>query len=244
MTGHVTLAIDAATDRLTVAVAHGDHLQSLHVDGPRRHAREALGMVDTMLSHRGLTPRDITRVISGDGPGSFTGLRVASAVAKALVWGRPAVEWWTAPSLLARAAAHAGGNGPVTILAISDALRGELYAGCWHFASGAVNRVGEPPHAMPPEALAEFTGVDVVLGSIPESILIRVAEATGREPIVGECALPDARWLVALAGWTGGLARVGDAVAWHPQYGRPAEAQAAWEARHGRRLPDSTHRAG
>lgn len=244
MTGHVTLAIDSATDRLTVALAHEDQVQSLHVDGPRRHAREALGMVDAMLSERGLTPREITRVISGDGPGSFTGLRVASAVAKALVWGRPTIEWWTAPSLLARAVAHADPDRASTVLAISDALRGELYAGCWHFAAGVITRRGDAPHAMTLDALDRFVGVDVVVGSIPEAMVAQVASATGKQPIVGEAALPDARWLVALVEWKGGLERVGDAVLWHPQYGRPAEAQAVWEAKHGRRLPDSTHRAG
>ena len=244
MTNHVTLAIDSATDRLTVAVAHGDLVRSLHVDGPRRHAREAHGMVDAMLTERGLTPREITRVISGDGPGSFTGLRVASAVAKALVWGRPAIEWWTAPSLLVRAVAHAEGDTPTTVLAISDALRGELYAGCWRFDAGRVTRQGEAPHATTPDALARFKGVDRVVGTIPDAMVASVAAATGKAPVTGEAALPDARWLVALAEWQGGLERVGDAVSWHPQYGRPAEAQAVWEAKHGRRLPDSTHRAG
>jgi tRNA threonylcarbamoyladenosine biosynthesis protein TsaB len=244
MIKHVTLAIDSATDRLTVAIAHGDVVQSLHVDGPRRHAREALGMVDALLTERGLAPREITRVISGDGPGSFTGLRVASAVAKALVWGRSTVEWWTAPSLLVRAVEHADPVAATTVLSLSDALRGELYAGCWRFEAGGITLCGGAPHAMRPEALDAFGAVDVVVGTVPEAMLAMVAQATGRQPIVGEATLPDARWLVALADWQGGLVRVSEPVSWHPQYGRPAEAQAVWEAKHGRRLPDSTHHAG
>jgi tRNA threonylcarbamoyladenosine biosynthesis protein TsaB len=244
MTAHVTLALDAATERLTVAVATGDLVSSLHVDGPRRHAREALGMVDTLLAEHGLRPRDITRVISGDGPGSFTGLRVANAVAKALVWGRNTVEWHTAPSLLARAVSRADDRRERTVLALSDALRGELYAGCWRFAEGQVVQVGPAPHAVLPQALDAFGAVDVVIGTVPNAMLPMVVQATGREPIIGEAALPDARWLVALAGWQGGVRQVGDAASWHPQYGRPSEAQAVWEAKHGRRLPDSTHHAG
>jgi tRNA threonylcarbamoyladenosine biosynthesis protein TsaB len=244
MTAPVTLALDAATERLTVAVATGDLVSSLHVDGPRRHAREALGMVDALLAEQGLVPRDITRMISGDGPGSFTGLRVASAVAKALVWGRNTVEWHTAPSLLARAVSRAVDRHETTVLALSDALRGELYAGCWRFTQGRVAQPGPAPHALLPQALDVFGPVDVVIGTIPDAMLPVVVQATGREPIVGEHALPDARWLVALANWEGGLQRVGNAVAWHPQYGRPSEAQAVWEAKHGRRLPDSTHHAG
>ena len=253
MTVGVSLAIDSATDRLTVALAAHDTVASLHVDGPRRHAREALGLVDTLLAEHGLSPLQVTRVISGDGPGSFTGLRVASAIAKALVWGRQDIEWWTAPSLLARALAAQQqvmqrpepiGGADMTVLAISDALRGELYAGCWQFRGDTVSQRGNAPHAMPPAELAGFGAVDVVVGSIPDALVSAVADATGVQPVVGDAALPDARWLIGLSGWRGGLQQVHDAAAWAPQYGRPAEAQAVWEAKHGRRLPDSTHHAG
>lgn len=244
MSSDVTLALDSATDRLTVALAHQGSVASLHVDGPRRHAREALGLVDALLAERNLAPRQITRVLSGDGPGSFTGLRVASAVAKALVWGRDSIEWWTAPSLLARAVAHADTNRATTVLAVSDALRGELYAGCWYFVDGTITRRGAAAQALRPEELDSFGSVDVVVGSMPEAMLEVVAAVTKVVPITGESSLPDARWLVALGEWQGGLDRVGNAAAWHPEYGRPAEAQAVWEQKHGRRLPDSTHHAG
>jgi tRNA threonylcarbamoyladenosine biosynthesis protein TsaB len=244
MIAPLTLAIDAATERLTVAVATGDRISSLHIDGPRRHAREALGMVDALLAELQQQPGDIGRVISGDGPGSFTGLRVANAVAKALVWGRPHIEWWTAPSLLARAVARVDRHAVQTVLAVSDALRGELYAGCWRFEGGDVSLVGAAPHALRPEALAGFGPVDVVVGTVPAALLSSVEQATGRRVIDGEAALPDARHLVELAAWRGALQRVGDAASWQPQYGRPVAAQEVWEAKHGRRLPDSTHRAG
>lgn len=254
MTRMVTLAIDSATDRLTVALSVDHAVTSLHVDGPRRHAREALGLIDTLLAEHQLAPSQIRRVISGDGPGSFTGLRVASAVAKALVWGRPNIEWWTAPSLLARAlgareswtrsAAHHDLNSSVTVLAISDALRGELYAGCWTFAGATVTQRGANPLAMRPQDLGTLGAVDLVVGSMPEAVVPVVAEVTNRQPIVGEAALPDARWLIALADWRGGLTQVDESAGWKPQYGRPAEAQAVWEAKHGRSLPDSTHHAG
>ena len=43
--------------------------------------------------------------------------------------------------------------------------------------------------------------------------------------------------MLDLVGRTGGARRVADPLAWEPDYGRPAEAQALWEARHGRTLP-------
>jgi len=47
--------------------------------------------------------------------------------------------------------------------------------------------------------------------------------------------------MLDLVGRPGGARLVDDPLAWEPDYGRPAEAQALWEARHGRALP---HPAG
>lgn len=239
----ITLALDSASERLTLAVGDGDRTLHRHLDGPRRHAREVLGMADAMLAELGARPRDVVRVLTGDGPGSFTGLRVATAVAKALVWGRPSVEWRTAPSLLIRAARHAPGAGG-TVLALADALRGELYAGCWRFEDGGVTPVGDPPRSVTPAALAEYVAVDVVVGSVPERLVAVVRDATGQDTIHGEAALPDARWLLALDTMAGGTNQVTDPPTWQPVYGRPAEAQAVWERTHGRPLPDPTRDRG
>ncbi|HRP08866.1 MAG TPA: tRNA (adenosine(37)-N6)-threonylcarbamoyltransferase complex dimerization subunit type 1 TsaB [Gemmatimonadales bacterium] len=233
------LAIDAASSRLSVALGLGDAVESRHIDGPRRHAGAVLVLIDELLAPRDLAPRDLQRIVTGDGPGSFTGLRVAAAVAKALAWGRDELEWWTAPSLLARiplavqASRQAG-----TVLALSDALRGELYAGCWRLADGIVTMLGPSPRAMTPEQLAGFGAVDHVIGTIPEPLMDRVRGATGREPVTGDDALPDAANLIALLDRPGGARRVADAATWRPEYGRPAEAQAVWERKHGRPLPD------
>lgn len=233
----ITLALDCATERLTIAASDGDRVVDRHLDGPRGHARMVLSLAGELLGELGAAPHDVRRVLTGDGPGSFTGLRVASAVAKALAWGRDDVEWRTAPSLLVRAAGHppAGGG---TVLALADALRGELYAGCWRFSADRVELVGDPPRTVTPDELGRYVPVDVVVGTVPERLRESVRDATRCEPIVGEAALPDARQLLALAGREGGTAAVRDPARWQPVYGRPAEAQAVWERKHGRPLPD------
>lgn len=231
----ITLALDTATDRCTVAAGDGVHVASAFVDGSRKHAAAIIGLIDQVLHEVGSTAADIGSIVVGDGPGSFTGLRVAASVAKALAWQRD-IEWHVAPSLLVRAAAHAPSSGGV-VLALTDALRGELYAGCWRITPLLVERVGPAPRAVEPEALVDWRPVAAVVGSVPVVLLDRVRTATGCEPITGDAALPDARALLSLASIAGATTRIADPAAWQPEYGRPVEAQAVWERAHGMELP-------
>jgi tRNA threonylcarbamoyladenosine biosynthesis protein TsaB len=229
----ITLALDTATDRCGVAASDGTRTVTRHLDGARRHNAAILGLVGELLAELGASPRDVSRVLTADGPGSFTGLRVSTAVAKALAWGRPDVTWAVAPSLLLRAAAHVPDGGGV-VLALSDALRGDLYAGAWRFAGEEVTEV-LVPRAMAPDQLPQ--GVDAVVGSVPEPLREAVRLRTGHHPIVGDSALPDPAQLLRLDRLVGGTHPIADPAVWEPEYGRPAEAQAVWERNHGRPLP-------
>jgi tRNA threonylcarbamoyladenosine biosynthesis protein TsaB len=233
----IALALDTATDRCTVAAGDGERVAHRFLDGSRLHAGAIVGLVDAVLDELGVTAAAIGRVLVADGPGSFTGLRVAASVGKALAWHRQ-VEWQVAPSLLVRALGNAPANGG-NVLALSDALRGELYAGSWRITSAGVARTSLSPRAMTPESLAGLPSPDVVVGSIPAQLVAAVAAATGCVPVTGEAALPDARMLLRLAGIPGGTMLVAEPASWQPDYGRPVEAQAAWERAHGVEMPNA-----
>lgn len=234
----ITLAFDTATDRCTVAATDGSHVAHRHIDGARQHAAAILSLLDEVLGEVDATPRDVGTVLTGDGPGSFTGLRVSTTVAKALCWRRQII-WRTTPSLLIRAAAHTTAGGS-TVLAVSDALRGDVYAGCWRIGADGIVPVGPLPAAVKPtEIPARFGPVDVVVASAPDAVVQMVSELTGCTPITGLAALPDARTLLALGEVEEGTTLVADPALWEPVYGRPAEAQAVWERTHGRPLPSA-----
>jgi tRNA threonylcarbamoyladenosine biosynthesis protein TsaB len=237
----ITVALDSASDRCTVAAGDGRRVVAEALDGARRHAGAVLALLDAVLEPLGAAPADIGRLITADGPGSFTGLRVATSVAKALAWQRR-MEWRVTPSLLVRAAAHAGA-GERTVLALSDALRGQVYAGCWQFSGGGIVPREPPPGTLTPADLARFGRVDVVVGTVPDALVAAIEAATGRTLIRGESALPDARTMLDLADRPGGSLRVDDAGRWEPSYGRPAEAQVVWERSHGRPLDATAHHA-
>src|SRR5690349_17072479 len=71
------LALDTATDLASVAVGVPPAAEAgAFVQGARRHAAEIVGLVDHALRQAGLRPADLEGVVVGDGPGSFTGLRI------------------------------------------------------------------------------------------------------------------------------------------------------------------------
>jgi tRNA threonylcarbamoyladenosine biosynthesis protein TsaB len=230
------LAIDTATTRLSVALGRTSR-DAIHeeVDGARQHASALLPAIDRLLERAGAARRAITSVVIADGPGSFTGLRVGAAVGKALVV-TGVVEFWTVPSLLVRAMAGSG-PGRITV-GVSDALRGQCYAGAWLWLPGGIETI-LPPEARTPASLrSALPRPDAVVGELPEAT---AAMLVGWAPYLDLAQHVDARRMLDLVGRPGGARLVADPLAWEPDYGRPAEAQALWEARHGRRLP---HPAG
>jgi tRNA threonylcarbamoyladenosine biosynthesis protein TsaB len=233
------LALETATDRASVAVGRtaADAVEE-SLTGARRHAGALLPMIQAALRRRGIGLDAITGLIVSDGPGSFTGLRVGATAAKALARAR-GLPLRTAPSLLARAAGVAGRPASL-VLAVSDALRGEVYAGAFRLGERSVITELEP-RVWRPDSLAVLgLGPDVLVGDVPAAAREVLERATGLTMITPPEGAPRARALIALAGLESGAREVSDVSEWEPFYGRPAEAQARWEIAHGRPLPDPT----
>jgi len=230
----VWLALETAGDRASVAVGWPGRVGgTATLAGSRRHAGALLGLVEQACTSAGVAVDEVEGLIVADGPGSFTGLRVAASVAKALVRSR-GFPFWTAPSLIALAAQAATAEGRC-VVAVSDALRGQLFATACRFLAGGVE-VLLPPAVFTPEQLGARC-------PLPETVVVR-AGGTCRLPeswtgLASSVLWPDASALLGLIGRPGGARRIADPADWEPDYGRPAEAQTRWEERHGRRLPDT-----
>ncbi|MDR1617473.1 MAG: tRNA (adenosine(37)-N6)-threonylcarbamoyltransferase complex dimerization subunit type 1 TsaB [Treponema sp.] len=82
------LAIDSATELLSVAVASGEGRYSFEADAGPRHSALLLEVIDMLLEKAGLRPGDLDGVVCMKGPGSFTGLRVGYAAAKGICMAR------------------------------------------------------------------------------------------------------------------------------------------------------------
>lgn len=219
------LALDTATDRASVAVGTVQTAGTIEaveesLDGARQHARELVPMIARVMERAAVALGDIRGIVLADGPGSFTGLRVGSAVAKALADTRR-IPVFTAPSLMARAHGAAAGR-DVPVLVTSDALRGDVYAAVYRFAGGDVDTTTEP-------------------AVWPRARLSELLPAGGIEAHAQPARAVD---LIALTAMRGGVMPVTDVGGWEPVYGRPAEAQAQWERTHGRPLSGAAGLAG
>src|SRR3954454_14973134 len=113
----IVLAFDTATPVATSALLDGEE-----VLGERRgRAVSLLEDVDALLRQAGARPRDLAGLAVGTGPGSFTGVRVGLAYARALAL---ALDLPAAGvSTLSALAAGAPGATPVI-----DARRREVFA--------------------------------------------------------------------------------------------------------------------
>ena len=133
------LALETATDRASVAIGDGTRVVERDLTGARRHAAGLIPLIVEALQAAGGTLDDVRTLVLSDGPGSFTGLRVGASVAKALVQAR-GLPLWTAPSLMVRRPGVAP-DGAI-VLAVANALRGELYAAAYRFERDHVATAG------------------------------------------------------------------------------------------------------
>jgi tRNA threonylcarbamoyladenosine biosynthesis protein TsaB len=204
--------------------------------GARRHAGALLPMIQRVLARRGIGLENVEALALSDGPGSFTGLRVGAAVAKALVQAQ-GLPLWVAPSLMVRASGAAPDDGSL-VLAVTDALRGEVYAGAFRFEPGRVT-VELAPVVRRPEDLGRVLRAPAhLVGDLPDPLATAIERWAGRRLVRSPEGAARAGSLLDLVGRTGGARRLTAVTSWEPEYGRPAEAQARWETAHGRPLPD------
>lgn len=148
------------------------------------HARELMPAVADVMESAGLSYGDLDAIAVGVGPGTFTGLRIGIATARALASAR-GLELRPVSSLAALAAGIEAHAGSPWLLPVVDAKRGEVFAAL--YARGGAETWG--PLALRPEELAERIRADEItpLAAGDGSVRFRgVLEAAGIRVIPDE----------------------------------------------------------
>ena len=78
------LAFDSSTDHLSIAVQHGAQVWLYDGPGGAQASATLVPHILALLGHAGLALPEVQAVVFGQGPGSFTGLRTACAIAQGL----------------------------------------------------------------------------------------------------------------------------------------------------------------
>jgi len=148
----IVLGLDTATTATVAGVLDRSVTVTEVRDDPEPgvrpgHANRLLAAAEEALERAGLGWDEVERIAVGVGPGSFTGLRIGIATARALSQARglPLVAVSSLEALARGAAADAE-----LVVAVLDARRGEAFAAAWRGG-----RLVMPAAALSPDALSE-----------------------------------------------------------------------------------------
>lgn len=146
------VAMDAATRYSGLAILEDDVVRGEWlVSSGLTHSQRLLPALDFLLQETGLSMQDMQAVVVTQGPGSFTGLRIGLATARALAQGLgiplvgvPTLELW---------AASFAGHG--LIMPLLDARRQEFYMALYRKTAHSLELL-IPPRQQPLAGLAEL----------------------------------------------------------------------------------------
>ena len=99
------LALETSTEACSVAVWIDGEVRERFELAPRRHAELALPWAEQLLAEAGIAKSQLDAIAVGRGPGAFTGVRLAIAIAQgiALALDRPVLPVSTLAALAMRA---------------------------------------------------------------------------------------------------------------------------------------------
>ncbi|HEX6925987.1 MAG TPA: tRNA (adenosine(37)-N6)-threonylcarbamoyltransferase complex dimerization subunit type 1 TsaB [Longimicrobiaceae bacterium] len=226
------LALDSSTAVGSVAVGGEEGVYAEVIQSVAgSHSASLLPAVEQVMRSAGLRPRDLAAVVVGEGPGSFTGLRIAGATAKGMLRGLD-IPLYAYSGLLATAASAWSHEGPVW--ALFDARRRDVFAACYRFAQGV--QVLMPPEAISLDLLLERArggdgAVPLFVGEGASLHREELERETGGRVGPAHLAQPRAAALLWLAVTVPEMGRVEDPARWEPEYLRASGAERIAAAR-------------
>ena len=205
------LTFDTSTDRLSIAVTDGVRVWQHSGAGGAQASSTLIPAILALLAEAGLQLGELDAIAFGRGPGSFTGLRTACAVAQGLAFGArngagmPVLPIDTLMAVAEEARFQQApfanqDQRPLRVTALLDARMDEMYVQSYEFNSGLWKKNGGC-ELIRPENLADYLlrepGPQLLAGNVFEVYAQRLAAAPSGMTHIH--ALPTATALLRLA---------------------------------------------
>lgn len=222
----VILALESSTDTLSLALQTPAGCWQREQQGSAQASSHILGQIELLVQEAGISWSDLHLLVCGRGPGAFTGVRVAVAVAQGLAVAR-GIALLPLSGLLAMAEAariRLAKSDAFEILALQDARMGQAYA--------ALCRWDGRTWQQEPEFLVDYADI----AALPQAYLagnVRPALLAAGCPLPAHLidSQPTAAYLLQVAEYAlaAGLRPVQDAALLQPIYVRNKVAQTTAE---------------
>ena len=142
-------AFDTSSKALTLAILEDETLLAqMTLNIKKNHSITLMPAIDFLMNSLDMKPKDLDRIVVAQGPGSYTGLRIAVATAKTLAHTLK-IELVGVSSLLALVPEQAEG----LVIPVMDARRNNVYAGFYQFG-----QVVQPEAHLPLAEVLEMAG--------------------------------------------------------------------------------------
>lgn len=218
------LALDTSGPLGSVAVAKGQMVLSMVALTERReHASGLIPAIEEALRAAAVSRGDVAGVVVGEGPGSFTGVRVAAATAKGLAHAL-GLPLWAVSSLSGTALASE--SGPVRYV-LFDARGDRVYGACYGIGAAGVQEIVAPHGGTLRDALAG----DVPAGAVflgDGAYRHRAAIEAAGFPVERDQGDAVALGLLRHLWYHPATPPVSDPRAWEPAYIRASSAERLW----------------
>lgn len=138
------LAIETSTDHGSVAIADNENIRHQFMEADKKPSLSILAAIERLLAEAGFNKSQLDAISFGRGPGSFTGVRLATSVAQMIAFG---LDIPIIPVSTLQALAQQGWRNYQykQLVAALDARLNQVYWACYQYDAslGLVSLLGE-----------------------------------------------------------------------------------------------------
>lgn len=226
------LAIDTSNHPMSVALVENDQLlATTTLNMVRNHSIFLLPAIDDLFQKVQWQPQDLDRIVVAQGPGSYTGIRIAVTSAKVLA-DTLKIEL-VGISSLKTVAANVNPGTNALIVPFFDARRGNVFAGAYQWKDGQLISVLNDQHLSMQdllEQLVKFEKPVLLAGELTDRLKKQLTAVPKQMQFLPSAfAIPSTYQLALLGAKETPVQDIDDFV---PQYLRITEAEAVWQHQH------------